>query len=316
MNNAIKKISASVAFFLIVTMLLLIGSHIFMPKNNQKEFGMQDTSANGILGEKSNSIDVLVLGDSEAYCSISPMQMWQEHGFTSYVCATSAQYLSYSESLLRQAFENQSPKLVILETNAIYRKMKFDKSVMTVVEDSFSIFKYHDRWKNMNRLDFFGKVEYTWTDDFKGYTYNTTVLKSNNINYMIPTNEVEKIELLNKAYVKKIAEYCKEHSAELLLVSTPSTKNWNYKKHNGVAELAKELDVKYLDLNMEETKVPIDWSQDTRDSGDHLNYYGAVKNTEYLGNYIAENYSFPDKREDKAYIKWNESLERYLKKVK
>lgn len=315
MSNAIKKISASVAFLLIFVILLLVSSYVFMPKNNLKEFGMDDTAANGILGEKSDTIDVLVLGDSEAYSSITPMQIWNDYGYTTYVCATSAQYLSYSENLLKQAFRKQKPKLVILETNAIYREMKFENSIMTKAENYFSVFKYHDRWKNMSRNDFLGKVEYTWTDDFKGYYYNSNTVKSDNLDYMKPTDEAEQIMPINKSYVKNMADFCKENGADFLLVSTPSTKNWNYKRHNGIEKLAKELNLNYIDLNIGDTKVDIDWSNDTRDKGDHLNHSGAVKTTRFLGQYIKNNYSFPDKRKNAEYSKWNEALKRYTKKV-
>lgn len=315
MSNAIKKISASIAFLLIFVILLLVSSYVFMPKNNLKEFGMDDTAANGILGEKSDTIDVLVLGDSEAYSSITPMQIWNDYGYTTYVCATSAQYLSYSENLLKQAFRKQKPKLVILETNAIYREMKFENSIMTKAENYFSVFKYHDRWKNMSRNDFLGKVEYTWTDDFKGYYYNSNTVKSDNLDYMKPTDEAEQIMPINKSYVKNMADFCKENGADFLLVSTPSTKNWNYKRHNGIEKLAKELNLNYIDLNTGDTKVDIDWSKDTRDKGDHLNHSGAVKTTRFLGQYIKNNYSFPDKRKNAEYSKWNEALERYTKKV-
>lgn len=315
MKKAIKNITGSVAFILIITILLLISSYIFMPKNNQKEFGMDNASANGILGEKSDTIDVLVLGDSEAYSAFTPMQLWRDYGYTTYVCATSAQYLSYSENMLKQAFERQKPKLVIMETNAVYREMKYEKSIITAVEDHFSVFKYHDRWKNMSRNDFFGKVEYTWTDDFKGYHYSTNISKADASNYMKPSDKAEQIKPLNKTYIENMANFCKQNSAEFLLVSTPSTVNWDSKRHNGMAKFAEELGINYIDMNTGDSKVDIDWNKDTRDAGDHLNYSGAVKVTKSLGEYIDKNYDLPDNRNNPEYVKWNESLTRYLKKV-
>lgn len=52
MKITLKQITASVAFAMIFVVLLLISSYIFMPKNNLEEFGMEDATANGILGEK------------------------------------------------------------------------------------------------------------------------------------------------------------------------------------------------------------------------------------------------------------------------
>lgn len=315
MKITLKNLIGTFAFALIVIMLLVGLSYLFMPKNNQLQFGMEDVAANGILGEKPNTIDVLVIGDSEAYSSIIPMQLWQDHGFTTYVCATSAQYLSYSQKMLKQAFENQAPQLVIMETNAIYRDMKFEKSIIAQLEYYFSIFKYHDRWKSMSQNDFLGKVEYTWTDDLKGYFYNIYVKRANACNHMKPSDEIQPINTLNKMYIESMADFCNQNAATFLLVSTPSTVNWNSKKHNGIQQLANELGIEYIDLNVGETKVPINWEQDTRDAGDHLNHYGAVKTTTFLGEYLSHHYELPDNRKNPDYVKWNESLARYTEKI-
>ncbi len=114
-----------IALRLVVTGIVLCGllaavSRIVQPKNNQAEFGQSDSEAHGVLGEPRDSIDVLVLGDSESFCSISPLQLWSEQGITSYVCGTSGQILPLTRSLLLSALSKQHPKVVILETNCLF----------------------------------------------------------------------------------------------------------------------------------------------------------------------------------------------------
>ena len=167
----------------------------------------------------------------------------------------------------------------------------------------------------MSRNDFFGSVEYTWTDDLKGYHYHTKMKIADDSKHMAPSDEVQPINGLNKLYIENMVNFCRQNSAEFLLVSTPSTVNWNSKRHNGIQMLADELGVPYIDLNTGDTKVDIDWKEDSRDAGDHLNHKGAVKVTKFLGQYLNAHYALPDNRKQADFVKWNESLARYTKKV-
>ena len=312
MKKEIKRISACVAFLLILAILLLGTSYLFAPKSNLQDIGVKCAAANAILDEKENTIDVLVLGDSGTYASVSPMQMWKEHGMTAYVCATSAQYLSLSDVLLKQAFEKQSPKIVVLEAYTIYRKMRFKISVTNRIEGLFSIFKFHNRWKAIGRLDALRFLNTDITDDYKGYRHFTGCVPVEESNFANPTDEVMEIQPLNEEYVKSMAEFCRENGAELVLVNIPNAKYWSYAKHNGIQQLADKYGITYIDMNTVNDEVGIDWHSDTIDMGDHLNYYGAVKATKYLGNFLEENYSLPDHRGEAEYSDWNEALERYL----
>ncbi|MEG1719793.1 MAG: SGNH/GDSL hydrolase family protein, partial [Clostridia bacterium] len=67
--NLIKSIAFLVGFVLIVLVL----SFVFAPKDNRKEFGYNNTAVSAILAEKENSVDVVILGDSESYCTFSPI---------------------------------------------------------------------------------------------------------------------------------------------------------------------------------------------------------------------------------------------------
>lgn len=291
---------------------LLMGlSYVFTPKNNMSEFGMEEVSANGILGEKENTIDVLILGDSESYSAITPMQIWKETGYTAYVCGTSGQVLSYTTIMLHRAFERQSPKVVILETNAIYRKVSKSNALIAKLSNYFSIFQYHDRWKDLSWHDFVGKPRFTWTDTYKGYRYHDAVAPCTPGNYMQQTETVARIPPANTQYVKEIHEFCRQNNAKLVLLSTPSPVNWNYARHNGIQILAEEIGCQYIDLNLMNGQVKMDWTKDTRDKGDHVNHAGAVKVTHFLSRFLRETGLLTDHRGDSEYAKWNDSLKSY-----
>ena len=80
-----------VAFVAGLIVILLAVSVVMTPKNNTERAGILSERAYGFLAEPENSLDVLFLGDSEGYRAFVPLQMWEEYGFTSFVCNTSSQ---------------------------------------------------------------------------------------------------------------------------------------------------------------------------------------------------------------------------------
>lgn len=108
---------------------------------------------------------------------------------------------------------------------------------------------------------------------------------------------------------------CRERGAALMLVSTPSTKNWNMARHNRIVQMAGALDVPYVDLNVGSDKVAIDWARDTYDAGDHLNLAGAQKVTAAMGALLAERYGIADHRGDAAYASWDDACARYRQRL-
>ena len=55
---------------------MVIISRIFVPKNNSEEAGMNNIQAMTILGEKKNSVDVIMYGDSESIASTIPVRQY------------------------------------------------------------------------------------------------------------------------------------------------------------------------------------------------------------------------------------------------
>ncbi len=100
-------------------------------------------------------------------------------------------------------------------------------------------------------------------------------------------------------YLDLIRELCKEKGIRLLLIKAPSVspiwyKEWE-KQIEDYADKYKLDYINYLDLVDE---MGIDFAVDTYDGGLHMNYSGAKKCADYLGQYLADNYKLEDLRKD------------------
>jgi len=299
-------------------LLLVLGSLFFRPKNNTESYGMEDQRANGILAEQEQTIDVLFVGDSVSYCSVIPVQIWRDYGITSYMCGTSLQQLYYTKDFLYKTFETQSPKIVMLEGIPIFSNFEYKENIGAAIERVLPVFRYHDRWKEIGTMPEFEtgfKVEYTNLEVTKGYYYSPAIEVVDATEHMVATDEVAGILDDNKQTLQDIIELCEKNGAELILYSAPNALTWNPKIHNALELLAEELDLVYFDMNYMTEEVPIDWTKDSFDGGDHLNYSGAQKVTAYLGQYLSQMGLFEDKREHDGYETWHEARKTFYETV-
>lgn len=300
-----------------VTIALLLGlSAIFQPKDSSDEAGMIDAAANGILGEPANTIDVLFIGDSEAYSAFSPLQIWGEHGITSYVCATSGQRLPYANALLRRATRSQAPRVVIIETNMAFSAFSINDLISKELEGLFPVLRFHDRWKSLTQDDLFLQPSYTCSDNLKGFRINTGIgeefdpHRTGSGNYRI-----NYLPATARYYLRLMVEYCRSIGATPILMNVSSSINWTSERHDAIQELAIELDVDFIDMNVGPAKVEIDWMTETFDGGDHLNLAGTQKVTSFVGEYLSTTFDLVDHRGDSGYQNWEELYSWYQEKI-
>ena len=112
-------------------------------------------------------------------------------------------------------------------------------------------------------------------------------------------------------YFKKIYNLCKKNNCNVVLLNMPQGNAWNKIKHNFVAKLAKEYNIKYYDFDMNLNKwLPsFSWKTDTRDAGRHLNYSGAKKVTGLMEKYMVEDLGFkPSKVSESVRKQWNRDV--------
>ena len=124
-------------------------------------------------------------------------------------------------------------------------------------------------------------------------------------------NKYQEISKTELKYFEKIVDLCKENNIELIAVEFPSIQTWNSDKKERVEQIAKDNNVRFLDLHDVLDEIGIDWSKDTGDEGYHLNISGAEKISDYLGKFLSENYEFENYKNEEVYKSWEEELVKY-----
>ncbi len=312
MKQIAKHVLHGTLFVLILIVLLALCSHLFQPKGNRAEDGMYDTNPNGVLAEPENTVDVLILGDSEADCAFIPHKIWKDYGISVYICGLGGGNPHQSFGYLRQVFRTQSPKIVIVETNHLFGGFTLVDDAILRLEELLPIFRYHNRWKSLQLQDLTKPVRYDSIEYQKGYHFDWRIAPADTTGYMDYTEEVLPVNRNVVNCVRNMKQYCQDRGAELMLVSVPSAMNWNYKRHNGIAQLAEELDLQYIDMNLLRDEIPVDWSTETQDYGDHVNFIGALKVSEFTGRMLWNTGKFQDMRDTTRSENWDRVIATFI----
>ena len=301
-------------FLAILLLLVCALTWLFLPKNNTYEDGIHDFLREGYLSEPENSLEVVFLGDSIPFSGICPPVIWQEQGIPSFVCAGKAKALPYTVSYLKSFLRRQTPKLVVLETNVLYHELTDRKRFDAAMEEYFPLYIYHDNWKMCNpkrMLQPFHFEADTWE---KGHQMRKHSLPYSGGAYMLPSSDEEPVPEISIPYFQQLLSLCQQHNATLMLLSIPSATNMSTPRHNALERFAASYGLEYLDLN-QCPQIDIDWSHDTLDRGDHLNWWGAEKASKFLAAYLMDTGLFSDRREDPSYQKWNETSDSFMNLV-
>ena len=308
-----RNIISACAFLLILAVLLGGLSALFFPKGMELEDGIQEPELYGFLAEPESSLDVVVLGDSIPYCSMAPARLWQSFGYTSYVCASTAQKLCQSQALLKQFLAHQKPKVVLLETDQLYLDMTLPDVLSCRASQVLPVLQYHDNWKFVRLSQMLRAPSYDSPTAQKGYHLRKTIQPLEPVPYMLPSEETEPISPAAKKIVAEISALCRRNGAQLVLYTAPNAATWNTPRHNAAQALAHGLGIPYLDGNLEVKDII--WQADTLDAGEHLNIMGAEKVTAWLGEYLSSTGLLEDKRQDPDYAAWEEAVQEFDRRV-
>ncbi len=322
-----KNIYVKRSVCLLLAFLLALGGvwyidRVLRLKRNDGILTMQN-----FYRQPKGSVDVLLVGNSHSGINIDTALLWNEYGIAAYNLWGGVQPLWNSYHFLVEALKYQRPKLVVLEITATVSDyeyseeqnrlkniagMKLSTNKLEAVkasapEDSrlnllLGLPLYHSRFDEVCEEDF---ENFPWSKGLENYKGSYLLYGTGNYRFESAEGVDTCREIMDKEreYLIKCIELCRDENIPLLLLKTPALeRTWEQEIYNTVSKIADEYSLEFINMNLMDGEVGItagDWSLDR-----HMNGSGARKVAEYLGRYISENYSIPDRRGDDMYSSW------------
>ncbi len=297
----------AVAFLLTAALLLHLAAAVLRP--NHTDYG---STWREYLCEPRDSIDVLFLGSSYAYCDWNPSAMYGASGLTGYVMGGSEQTPALTYWYLREALKTQSPSVVVMEgtslffaryqnytqTNVGYMPWGVNRvgAILTASEPEkrlglfFDLYFYHDRWKELTALDLKKVVTPPSADLLKGHTAVETVftqLEKGPIRREM--EQGEEVYRQNLADFGRIAQLCREEGIDLIVTINPTYSRFPQETYDRLAAdlgaLAPE--VRFFNWYDQFEALGLDVTRHLYD-GWHLNRAGAQIFSAYTGRFLLE----------------------------
>lgn len=348
MKSAIKNIIKVIVYIIIILFLFKYFLNIFAPFDNL--FLIKNRGQ--FSRYKNKTIDVIYLGPSGTYSGISPISIYKNYGITGFDVSIESSVLGLNNFQMNNLKINkkQDAKVLMLDLDTYFRNFlkssnknevihknidfyRLNKSKIDFVNESkygfnmadkvsylIPFFSYHDMWnKSVNRYFDFDRLKSSET--FKdglvcaGARESSDIKKVKNQYYMqIPTNtKDENYENYNYDDFLRIKKYCEDNNIKLILIVAPDPSAWDKNKHDTIEKLASDNNLEYLDFNTMYDETKIDMNTDFFDGAAHLNINGQIKLSNYIGQYLKDNYNLEDHRGDPKYKQWDKDLEEYKK---
>ena len=310
--------------------------------SNEQRSWIHEFRAKDALHLKPNSIDIIAIGTSPNISGFSPMELYKMYGISSFSAGVGFISGFFPDYLLiQEMLKTQHPSIVLIEVHSFFGENT--KHVGTrVVSDAIGfsvdqqkalnglpegylmdsrlsyllpILKYHTRYQSITKDDFFKEVKRDYYDYFLGFKALHEIMGVNSEDFPIiySTDDVQRDPFQEK-YLSKIINLCQERGITPILYKSPINNrgHWSSAEYRIVKEYAEQNNLEYIDFNLKELaqKVELDLYKDFNDNN-HLNFYGAAKISQYLGQYLHKNYDLPDHRGDPEYSYLDTELIRY-----
>lgn len=288
-----KRVAATAVFLALAATMLWFVGRVLRPAH--ENYG---ATWSAYRGEPRNTMDVLYLGSSFAYCDFDPVEVYRNSGLTGYVVGASEQTPSISYWYLREALKTQKPQAVVFEvtgvyfgrymghtqTNLVYMPASENKlgAIFTAAEPELrtgllcDLWFYHSRWKEVGLSDLKRAVTPATADHWKGFTGMHGTAQTPKMDRDVRQIEDDQYRE-NLEWLWKIADLCRDEDIQLVLVTNPTYAQARPEQYRQLAEDVAREAPEALFVHWADSVD--DWGLTETDFYDicHLNIQGAGK---------------------------------------
>lgn len=321
----------SVTFLAILVILIFMSRSILANPRGTAwavQTGMKD------IHKYKNSYDVCFFGTSMAIANICNQELYEKYGIAGVSVGEPEQPIYLTKFTLRELLKYQTPRVVFLDTRALFYldedaetkaldqedyivhnsidgiktlsvKKEALKSVRSYNEELdlwsyYSTLYYaHENWKNLTKYNFLGHNMYNCMNG------NVALFGvAGDISNMYELSEAEEVVTISEEMEQNFAEMvelCNASGTEMVLIT--GYVDFTKAQHKAMDKLAEKYHVRYIDINEYITQIGFLYNLDLNDNC-HFNLSGAVKWTDFLGEYLQSNYEFADRRDDSSYKRY------------
>jgi len=336
-KNLVKKIIYVFLILAVIVGVLFMLQRLVVPK-----YASEVVEGNLIAEyyEEEFDHDVLFIGDCEVYENYVPAVLWENYGINSYIRGSAQQLIWQSYYLLEDSLRYEKPEVVIFNVLSMkynepqheaYNRMTLDgmrwsmskvNSVRASMTDDeefmeyvFPLLRYHTRITELTNED----VTYLFDRpqvSYNGYYMRVDTKAAENVppgkklgDYNFGSNAYE--------YLDKMTELCKKEGITLILIKAPSLYPYWYDEWEAqIEDYAEKNNLLYINFLELKEECELDFSKDTYDGGLHLNLWGAIKVTNYLGEVLSSECGLENRSgEEHLSSVWDEKLKEYYDEI-
>ena len=298
MREKIKGVVKFAAFAICLGLLIHWIDRTVVIKYMYDHSEPQTLTYEGFYNMKKESVDVLIMGTSQAAAGFNPQDLYNARQIRSYNLASSAQPVWLTYYWLKEALNYQKPSVVVFDCNYMFSDRIYEDScrraldymrwgrtkteaVRAVVEYDiyadenmlsyvFPFFRFHERWKEFDEWDF------NWADfsgtpsPLKGFWYYDG--HDQNTDYELFTDapadpDSAVFNERSEEYLDKIYSLCQDNGIELILVKTPYHV-FTKANHEQVAAWAEKNKGTFIDFNEQELVQPTGFDYHAEDKNE------------------------------------------------